>query len=150
MEYIRAHKWALVAFIVLVLLLIVLIQVRSFFTDKDNGAAYGDRLASVKKVKVSDKLLKDITKKLNDNEAIKKASVRKQGRIVRSVITVEDSIPAPDSKGLANIVLESLSEKQVKNYDIEVLIRKDAEDATFPIIGYKQRSKEGFSWTKDR
>ena len=42
----------------------------------------------------------------------------------------------------------SLVEK--KFYDVEMFIKKTNDDVQFPIIGYKHRSKEVFSFTKDR
>ncbi|MBQ3435470.1 MAG: hypothetical protein IJH13_00370 [Bacilli bacterium] len=151
MEYIKAHKFMVVALIVLVLLLIMIVQLKNIFLPKQaSGAAYGDRLAGIKKVKINNDLKDSIKSKLESDGMVKKAVVRTQGRILRVTVTVEDSVLANDAKSLADIVKNKISSKQNKYFDTEIIIKKDANDASFPIIGYKQHTKDNFSWTKDR
>lgn len=151
MEYIKAHKFIVIALIVLVLLLIMIVQLKNIFLPKEaSGAAYGDRLSGIKKVKISNDLKDKIKNKLESDGRVKKAVVRTQGRILRVTLTVEDSVLAGDAKGLSDIVKNEVSSKQNKYYDEEVIIKKDTNDAAFPIIGYKQHTKDNFSWTKDR
>ena len=57
---------------------------------------------------------------------------------------------ADTAKSLANKVLEEFDADQKSFYDFQVFVKKDNDASDFPIIGYKQNKKEGFTWTKDR
>ena len=149
MEYIKTHKMTFVAILILIVLVVILIQLKNFFAPSENGAAYGDRLADIKTVEIKKSLKEEIGKKLKSDGKVKSATARTQGRILRTVIHVNDNVSVDDAKSLASIVKDALSDKQKKYYDIEVLIKKD-KDEKFPIIGYKQHTKDGFSWTKNR
>ena len=54
------------------------------------------------------------------------------------------------AKGLTTTITDNLEKTQTSYYDIQVFISKDNDDASFPIIGYKHKDKDGISWTKDR
>lgn len=63
---------------------------------------------------------------------------------------MQDDTSVDTAKALNTKVLDSLSNKEKKFYDIQIFVKKDSEATDFPIIGYKHHAKDTFSWTKDR
>ena len=117
------------------------------FLPKWFNAIYGDRLDGIDEVKVNTGKIAD---KVNENEVVKEAKVKINGKIINVLITINDEVSLEDAKTLTAPVLEALSKKQKEFYDVEVMIDKDGDSTQFPIIGYKHHSKKDFVFTKDR
>ena len=148
MNFIKKHKNLVIEIIIFCLVLLVAFLSRRLLSNTENSAIYGDRLKEVK-VEVNEKSIKSkIEESLKDQ--IDSASVRKQGRIIEITLIVKKDINQDTAKEAGNKVLESIGEKQIKTYDIQIFINKDSEDATFPIIGYKNHAGESISWTRNR
>ena len=122
----------------------------------DNGKGeYGDRLEGVTKIENS--LLKDAEVSLSENEAVEKANVRVQGKIIYTTLTVKEGTSKSSAKEIASKVIEKFSEEIVKEYDFGFLIHENKEvkeddensKAGYTIAGTKHPLKEKISWTKD-
>lgn len=118
--------------------------------SNDTTAIYGDRLEGIEEVALSKSKKEDIESGIKEVGNNKSAKVTIRGKIINVVITINDDTTRDSAKGLADKVLEKLSEEEKKFYDIQVFIKKDVEDAQLPIIGYHHHKKTGFSWTLDR
>lgn len=150
MSFIRKNKFVIIAIGVFLILVIVAFQVVNMFFPAEGTALYGDRLDGIQDVELTDNKLNDISSTLEENEAVKKASVSVQGKIVEVIITAQDDTSLDTAKGLNTIVLDALDEDEEAFYDIQIFVTKDTEATDFPIIGYKHHAKDSFSWTKDR
>ena len=120
-----------------------------FFSDSSD-AVYGSRLDGMEKVKITHDDKKAIISSLESDSSVSKCEYDLQGKIVNITLTINDDVGIDTAKSVANKVLENLSDEQKKFYDVQVFIKKNKGANDFPIIGYKQNAKEGFSWTKDR
>ena len=120
------------------------------FFPEEGTALYGDRLDGIEEVELSNSKLTKIESNLKSDGAVKEADVSVAGKIVEVIITVQDDTSVDTAKALNTKVLDSLSNKDKKFYDIQIFVKKDSEATDFPIIGYKHHAKDTFSWTKDR
>ena len=59
--------------------------------------------------------------------AVKEATASVEGKIVEVIITVKDEISTDTAKSLSNKVLDTLTTKEKKFYDIQVFVTKDKE-----------------------
>ena len=150
MSFIRKNKFVIVAIGVFLILVIIAFQVVNMFFPEEGKALYGDRLDGIEEVELSDKALSGIAAKIEEDAAVKEASVSVTGKIVEVIITVQDDTTVEAAKGLNTIILDSLKKKEKSFYDVQIFVKKDTDAADFPIIGYKHHAKDGFSWTKDR
>ncbi len=139
-----------------VIMLIVITGVLAFILilaalkdSNDSEALYGNRTDDIKNVQVTKSELNKIKKAVKDTNKVESISTRVQGRIIRVNITVNKDTSRDDAKQLTNTVLENIKEKEKGLYDVEVFIDKK-DDNSFPIIGYRHKTREGFSWTLDR
>lgn len=151
MNYIKKNK--LTVFIIVIFVLVVLLGgylYNLLFTSGKKGA-YGNRLDGMKEVEITETQYNNIEKKLKENENVIEVTTELKGKIVNIIITVKDEVTKDAAKNIAAISLNELKEDQLKFYDIQVFVKKNNEELNdFPIIGYKQNTWTGFSWTKDR
>ena len=150
MSFIRKNKFVIIAIAVFLILVIIAFQVVNMFFPEEGKALYGDRLEGIEEVELSDKKLSSMSSAIEDNAAVKEASVSVAGKIVEVIITVQDDTTVEAAKGLNTIILDSLKKKEKSFYDVQIFVKKDTDAADFPIIGYKHHAKDSFSWTKDR
>ncbi len=149
-HYIKEHKIVVVAILFLIILLVLSYMAKQVFFSNASNAAYGSRLDGIKEVKITKSDKEALINKIEEDGAVKKCEYNLQGKIVNVTITVNDDVSLDTAKGLASKVLEEFDTDQKSFYDFQIFVRKDNNASDFPIIGYKQNAKEGFSWTKDR
>lgn len=148
-KMLKKHKIIILIFICLIVLSIVLVKLLDSYNN-DAKAIYGNRLEGIDKVKISDTTKDDIVKNIEAVQKTDKVSVATQGKIINVTIVLKDETSRDDAKSLTDKILEKLTDEQKKYYDIQVLIKKNNDDAAFPIIGYHHHAKESFTWTLDR
>lgn len=150
MSFIRKNKFVIIAIEVFLILVVLVFQIATMFFPEEGTALYGDRLDGIEEVELSNSKLTKIESNLKSDGAVKEADVSVAGKIVEVIITVQDDTSVDTAKALNTKVLDSLSNKEKKFYDIQIFVKKDSEATDFPIIGYKHHAKDTFSWTKDR
>lgn len=131
--------------VILAILIFLIVTIYSlFFSSK--GDKYGNRLDGISKVEIKDSTVKKIKSALKEDEKIDSVEYHLEGRLVNFLITVNtdedrDSVLNDTSK-----ILENLSDKIKSYYDIEVFIDSKEESENYPVIGYKHKTKDGFTW----
>lgn len=150
MSFIRKNKFVIIAIGVFLILVVLVFQIATMFFPEEGTALYGNRLDGIEEVELSNSKLTKIESNLKSDGAVKEADVSIAGKIVEVIITVQDDTSVDTAKALNTKVLDSLSNKEKKFYDIQIFVKKDSEATDFPIIGYKHHAKDTFSWTKDR
>lgn len=149
-RYMKEHKVVVVAVILMFVIIIGAFFVKQAFFSNSHNAVYGHRLDGIDAVKLTKGQKEKIRNGIESDSAAKSATCSLQGRIINIIITVNDDVGLDTAKSLANKVADELDQDQKKYYDIQVFIKKDNDASDFPIIGYKQNGREGFTWTKDR
>ncbi len=149
MKFIKKNKFTFFIVVFFLVLLILLLQVRNLFFPSGGDANYGDRLDGL--VEVDSETLSKISSTFRENSVVENISTDINGRILNVILTIQDATSLADAKALGETVLTMLNETTIKNYDIQVFVKKmNASESDFPIIGYKAKNSEGFSWSKDR
>lgn len=146
MKFAKKNSSVIVGIIVFIAVLVGIFTVKSILSSDEPVAFYGTRLEGRKDVEISNDKKNKIKDKLKEN----KVSIRVAGRIINVTIKVNADTTLDSAKELGNKILEELSDKEKKYYDVQILIENDKNTNQFPIIGYKQHKKENISWTKDR
>lgn len=151
MNFFKKYKLTIIVIGIFIILVILAFNVYNLLVPNSNSAIYGNRLDGLNNVKVSQEVYSNIVKTLEEESYVTKASTDERGRLINVLITVTDDTALETAKGLGAKVLTSFSEEQIAYYDFQVIICKsDENQKAFPIIGYKHRLSEGFSFTKDR
>ena len=116
-----------------------------------HGDKYGDRLNGIEEVEISKNKLNDIASKIKEKEFVKKVDSNIQGRIINILVTVEEKANVNNAKGVSSIVIDTLSEKELSFYDIQLFLLEEnsSEDSNYPYIGYKHKSVDTFTWSNN-
>lgn len=126
---------------------------------------YGDRLEGINDNKISDKAKNKVIKAIKDKEQVVSCKIDVQGKIINVIFTVNKDTSKDDAKNIANESVGSFSEKVRGYYDIQYMIKKKGEEPRietrpsddgetteevkiyeFPIMGYKNKNREGIVW----
>ena len=110
---------------------------------------YGNRLDGIDKVEIKKSSLKEIGKKIEENEKVKDATLHIEGKIIYFDIVYNNGTSVEDAKKIASDSMNNFKEKQLSFYDLEYVLMEDKkDDKYFVIIGTKHSSKDSISWMK--
>lgn len=139
----------LMAIVAVCLILIIGVLLKYFFFG-NSSSPYGDRLKDEKKYKLSEKEEKKIAADIENDETIKKATVRTSVRTIYVTIEFNSEITLVEAQSKAVTVLEKLDEGQLGYYDIEFILKKEATDGEgFTIMGAKNVNGTNIVWNNN-
>ncbi len=148
MKFIKKNSSAVVGISVFILVIVAILLIKNIFMFDDTKVIYGTRLEGIEKVKISSNQRSSAESKISgDVESVK---VRIAGKIVNTTIKTKAETSIDDAKKLAEEVLGEFKDNQKKFYDFQFFIDNESNTEQFPIIGYKHRSIDSITWTKDR
>lgn len=140
----------LMAIVAICVILIIGVLLKYFFFG-NSSSPYGDRLKDEKKYKLSEKEEKKIAADIENDETVKKASVRTSVRTIYVTIDFNPEITLVEAQSKAVTVLEKLNEGQLGYYDIEFILKKEATDSAegFTIMGAKNVNGTNIVWNNN-
>lgn len=144
-NFIKEHKLLSVLIAILIAFIIIFIILYNMLF------VYGDdnRLNGKKEVEISEKSqneLADTIKKYDNVEDVKINVVTKE---VSILLYVKEGTEKDMAKELSDKILEEFSDSEKEYYDIQTIVlckKCDAKDETYPLIGYKNKKKDKFTW----
>lgn len=149
MKWIKKNKFTVIAIVIFIVLAILGYKAKELFFPNQRTAIYGDRLDG--KVTVEEETYDKLKQLILENDKVKTADVRENGRQINIIVTVNDDVSKANAKKIVDNILEPFTESQIGYYDYQVFIKKESEEENdFPIIGYKQHNSSSFVFTKDR
>jgi len=145
----KKNKFTFFIIIFFLIVFALLYPVKELFFPDGGDANYGDRLDGM--VEMNKEELTTLKEELKKETVVKEVEADTKGRILNVIITVEKDVSLKKAKEIGAKSKDYLKEEILKDYDIQVFMKKDEkEENDFPIIGYKSKLDEDFSWTKDR
>lgn len=144
--FIKKHKKMMIGLVVLIIIILIMILLKVLFFST-SGDVYGDRLKDIDKYKISEKTTKGILKELEQQTSVKTADYNNEGRVLTFVVILDTEIKVDDAKKYSNIVLDGLKDKHKEYYDIQIMFNTEEEAETYPIAGYKSKSRDSFVWS---
>lgn len=144
----KENKYTLIAIIVFIVLLVVAYALLNFFFPNLGSPVYGNRLEGIEEVKISDSEYKKVVDKIKENDIVSEVTYNLSGKIVNFIVTVKGGTKPEDAKKLADLVVPEFSEKQVAYYDFQMFIKNADEEDLYPIIAYKGKNSDKFSYSQ--
>ena len=148
MKFIKKHKGLIFVLVVVIAIIVALLIVKDTISFDETEAIYGNRLEGIEKVKITKEQEQQIRDALKDTT--QKVTLRLAGRIYYITIHTNADVTQEVAKGYGNTILAIFSTEQQAYYDFQFLIDNEANKEQFPILGYKQRTREAINWTIDR
>lgn len=150
MKFIKEHKLTIIVLLFFIVIMVASFKLFGLFSRDSKSGIYGTRLNDIKNVPITSDKKKEISDNIGTLNRTSDVSVTIKGKIINVIVVCNDDVNVGDAKGVADKVLEKLSDDEKNKYDVQIFIKKKTDDASFPIIGYRHHSKDGFSWTNDR
>lgn len=148
--YFKNHRAMSIGYILCFLLIVFVVVLNFTFFSNNSKAVYGDRLDGIEEVRITDNKLEQIESELNEKDEVSSSDASTSGRILNVIITVNDDVSVETARSLTEVIDSAIDDDQRNYYDTQVFIKKNNDDASFPIIGYRHEDKTTYSWTKDR
>lgn len=151
MRFIKEHKFTMFVIILFILVVVLLYFMYNLFFTNGGKPEYGNRLDGIEEVEITKDNFSKMESELKKNKNVSSVNFNISGRTLNIIIIVQNGVSVDDAKKIGSSSYDSLSEKQIKYYAIQIFIKKDDEtENNFPIIGYKQKDVKSISWTKNR
>ena len=140
------HKLlSIICFLAFVVILIMLYVFFSLFVGGND--VYGNRLAGIKEVELSNSKLKKVATSIEKNGEVKSADVHLKGKIVYLDITFTNDTSKDKAKEIAKKTLDEFDKDEKSFYDFEYILTQE-DLAGFKITGTSGPKTEGISFIK--
>lgn len=135
--------------IVIVIVLVMLGLYKVLFYSSKESSIYGVRLRDSEKYKISITDLKKMEKKAKEIENTESINIDIKGRLIKYYITVKNEINIDQMKDICNQMLSLIDENKKEYYDVTFyLIKENEGKESYPLIGYKHKSKETITFVE--
>ncbi len=145
-DFIKKHKKVCIVagiFILLLLLFFIIFFIIPLFGNNK----YGDRLEDIEDYKVSKSTVNDIKDAVSSNDFVTDVDYHNEGRILNFIVTVNADTDINTAKGVSDAVLDGLSNKLKKYYDVEIYLNTKEDSEIYPVIGYHPKEAKKVSWS---
>lgn len=137
--------------IILILAIILVIILGIIFISLLVGGSsnkYGNRLEGIDKVKIKGDVYDGVKEELMSTELVEDVTVRLQGKIVYTTITLKSDTSVDKAKEIASATLDNYTEDELKYYDFSYFLKWKDEDGDTVITGNKHHDLESITWTR--
>ena len=148
MKFFKKHRTLTLIILIIIAVALALFILRDTINFDESTAIYGNRLDGIEKVKITDEQKTQIEDAVKEKS--QKTTVRVAGKLVNIIIHTNPDVSLEDAKAMGPAVLGLMTDEQKKSYDFQFMIDNSENQDQFPIIGYKQHSRDNINWTKDR
>lgn len=152
MKFIKTHKKEVVLLVVAVVFLLFSLTTFAIMWFAGSSDKYGDRLAGIEKVELSDKYITDISDSIKKEQAyITKISYHLEGKLLSFFLTVKDDTTIDTVKKIDETIITKFKKDELKFYDIQVYVKDSGsnKESKYPIIGYKHKTRDVFVWSNN-
>lgn len=147
-KFIVKHRVYVVLLFFVIVLVFLGLALKAYLYPEDENTNYGSRLAGINEVLIDAKEKEDIVSFIKENETVKDASVRVQGKIINiNITTSTDKSTSLIMQAFCDEIITKFKEQEVAFYDFQFFVKN--EDANYNMIGYKKNKNELISWTVD-
>lgn len=147
MKFIKKHKVGVIlGIIIFVVITFFIIALVNLLFSSYGKTKYGNRLDGIENVSISDDKVNDVKSIIKEIQGVTDVVYHLSGKTVNLMITVEKGTDSTTITSKETKILEKFSAEEIAFYDFQIFINNE-EDQNYPVIGYKSKSNEKFSWT---
>ena len=148
MKFFKKHRTLTLILLIIIAVALAIFILRDTINFDESTAVYGNRLDGIENVKITEEQKKQMQDA--NKEKATSTTIRVAGKLVNVVIHTVPDASLEDAKAMGPAILVLMSDEQKNFYDFKFLIDNSENQNQFPIIGYKQHSRDNITWTKDR
>ena len=147
-KWINKNKGLAILLLLTIIFVIILLIIFIELLVGGSSNKYGNRLAGIDKVKISNETYESVKKEVEDTELVEKVETRLQGKIVYTTIELKDGITVEKAKEIAANTLDNYSEDELKYYDFSFFLKWKGEEKDTVITGNKHHNLDSITWVK--
>lgn len=140
---VKYNKQIKIGLIILLILVVFLVFYKSLFYSNSEKASYGVRLRDIKENEFTSSEKKEVQEKASNIDGVSSLKINVKGRLIKFFVTFDEGVNNNDIKTKMNEMLGYISKEVKDYYDVTFYaIEEKEEKETYPVIGYKHKSKE--------
>nr|MBP3259077.1 hypothetical protein [Bacilli bacterium] len=148
MEFIKKNKKMVIIIAVALVIIILLFGIIKSLMPDTRKSVWGTRTVDVSKHPISDEEISAVKEFYESNENVVNITYRLSGRKMIFIITVKEKTAKSVVEELSGKMLEKLSDDVKGFYDIELsYVCEDSENAEYPIMAYRNKTRHNFRFT---
>lgn len=148
---IKKNKYTSIGIIAFIVLLILVFIIYKAIMPSLGTPVYGNRLDGIEKVEITSTKINELDKVLEEESYVTNAKTNLSGKTLNTVITVKEGTKASTAKKITSKVLSKFAKDQIAYYDFQVFIKNENnKEKSYPIIAYKNKSNESFSYSQSK
>lgn len=138
----RIIKYSIIILVLIIFIVLgILIYLNLFAGTKSN------RLENSKNYKLTKTEIKEVKENLNELDNVDSVDIYTNNRIIKIYLILKEDLDMDLIEEISNESVNKISKKNLKYYDVEIFIESlSKESEIYPIIGYKHKTNESFSW----
>ena len=145
---IKKNKYTSIAVVVFIALLLLLFIIYKAVMPSLGTPVYGNRLDGIEKVEITTTKMGELDGKIENEKYVSSCKTNVSGKTVDIVVTVIEKTKPKDAKKITDVILKEFDEEQVAYYDFQVFIKSEnSKETGYPIIAYKNKSNDNFSYS---
>ena len=142
---IKKNKYTSIAVVVFIALLLLLFIIYKAVMPSLGTPVYGNR---IEKVEITTTKMGELDEKIENEKYVSSCKTNVSGKTVDIVVTVIEETKPKDAKKITDVILKEFDEEQVAYYDFQVFIKSEnSKETGYPIIAYKNKSNDDFSYS---
>ncbi len=145
-KLINQHKKGCIIGVVVFFCIVIAFFTIFFIIPSFGSNKYGDRLDGIENYKISSSSINEIKDNLTSKEGVTKVTYHQEGKILNFTIKVSGDTKLDTAKEYAKEVLDGISKKNLKYYDIQIFLDSDDNTNDYPIAGYKHKTSDEIIW----
>lgn len=147
-NWIKKNKgFAFVIVLAIILFAILLIIMLELLLGGSSNK-YGDRLDGIDEVKISNDTYNEVKEEVTSTDLTEDISIRLQGKIVYTTITLKSDTSVDKAKEIASNTLDNYSEEELSFYDFSFFLKWSTEEEDTVITGNKHHNLDTITWVK--
>lgn len=151
-KFFKEHRifTMLMAIVVVCIVLIITVLVNVFYMGNGSNK-YGNRLEGIKEVEISKSKQSDFENNIANNDKVKKADIRIQGKIIYITLEIATGVKLEEAEGIALKSLDEFSDEEKAFYDFNFTLKQEDTNNSegFIISGAKNKNGTGLVWNNN-
>lgn len=147
-SFLKKNKKIIMIIGIVLVVLVVLLGIIHLVAPDYRKSLYGDRLDDIKEHKIDSKKIDEIKANVKALDYASDITYDLKGKIMNFVITINKDTSLENAKKIGTIILDGLDKNEKDNYDIQIFLITGDDSDTYPVIGYKHKTRDEIAWTK--
>lgn len=145
------NRVLLVLFIIILICCFIMMGVCINYFFGSSKSSYGDRLAGIEEVQITDDIKNNFLDNMKKDELINDVTIKVVGKIVYITLSFEEKVSLVEAQSKALASLKNFEDKYLEFYDFNYTLKSNSTENSegFLIMGAKNVNGTGLVWNNN-